>query len=208
MPRPSNTGERRAQIVAGLGRVLAKKGYAGATIPDIARAAHLAPGLVHYHFDDKRAVLLALVEELATTLRARLAQLDGRATTERARLHALVDAALAVGPGADADAVACWVGVAAEAVRDEEVREVLARVTAPLVTELRRRVTSALIEAGAPSRRARADAASLGAVLWSAIQGAFVVASTTPEVIPPGAMAPTLRALVDKVLVWTDQEAA
>lgn len=208
MARPSNTEERRAQIVTGLRRVLARQGYAGATVLDIARAARLAPGLVHYHFEDKRAVLLALVEELAATLRARLDHLDGGASTARARLHAFVDAALALGPGADADLVACWVGISAEAVRDPEVREVLARATLPLVAELRDRITHALVEAGAPRRRARADAASLGAVLWSAMQGAFVVASTAPEVIPPGAMAPALCALVDRLLVPADKEAA
>jgi len=54
MARPSNTDERRGQIVAALQAVMARAGYAGATIAAIARQAELAPGLVHYHFKDKR----------------------------------------------------------------------------------------------------------------------------------------------------------
>ncbi len=198
MPRPSNTHARRAQIVAGLRRVLARKGYAGATIADIARAAHLAPGLVHYHFTDKRAVLLALVGELTATLRARLARLDVGAGDARARLHAFLDAAVALGPGADADAVACWVAISAEAVRDAEVRDVLGDAVAPLVGELRARVRAVLCDGGVTAGAATAQAPRLTAALWSAIQGSFVVASTTPELIPVGAMAPALRALADR----------
>lgn len=205
MPRPSNTLERRAQIVAGLGRVLAHQGYAGATIADIARAARLAPGLVHYHFADKRSILLALVEKLTATLRARLTALDHGARSSRDRLHAFVDAAVALGPGSDADAVACWVAVCAEAIADREVRVVVARASRQLTDDLRERATAALREAGVAPRAARAGGVTLSVTLWAAIQGSFVVASTTPALIPAGTMAPALHALVDDAL---DREAA
>ena len=41
MPRPSNTAERRAQITGALVKVMARRGYDGATIADIAKAARL-----------------------------------------------------------------------------------------------------------------------------------------------------------------------
>ena len=47
MARPSNTEERRQQIVQGLLRVMAERGYERASIAEIARAAGLTPGLVH-----------------------------------------------------------------------------------------------------------------------------------------------------------------
>ena len=186
--------------MTGLRRVLARQGYAGATIPDIARAARLAPGLVHYHFADKRAVLLALVDDLSATLRARVARFDAGAVDARGRLHAFTDAALALGPGADADAVACWVAISAEAVRDAEVREVLAAAVAPLIAELRARVRATLPASPKGSGPASTTATRLAATLWCAIQGSFVVASTTPDLIPTGAMAPALRALVDRIV--------
>src|SRR5439155_20670933 len=98
MPRPGNTDERRRQIVRGLRRVMARQGYDGAAIPEIAAAAKVAPGIVHYHFRDKQEVLLALLDELVaehdSTLEAALAEAAG---DPRAELEAFVDAHLATG---------------------------------------------------------------------------------------------------------------
>ena len=208
MGRPSNTAERRSEIVRGMRRVVARAGYAGATVPDIARAARLAPGLVHYHFADKRAVLLALVEDLEHGFSVRVAARDARATSARARLHAFLDAAVALGPDADEDAVACWVAVSAEAVRDRAVRDVVARSTARLVDALRARVCDALVEAGASVQAARAHAPLHAAALWSAIQGSFAMATTAPASIPRGSMAPALHTLADALLARAHKEDA
>src|SRR3954470_3511156 len=81
MPRPSNTEERRAQITRALVKVMAKRGYDGASVADIARAARLTPGLVHYHFKSKRDILLAVLRDLVARhdagLDARLAGAGG-----------------------------------------------------------------------------------------------------------------------------------
>ena len=64
MPRPSNTDERRAQIADALKRVMARKGYDGATVNDIAAEADLTPGLVHYHFRNKLEILLTEIVKI------------------------------------------------------------------------------------------------------------------------------------------------
>ena len=64
MPRTPNTAVRRRQIVDGLCRVMAREGYGHATVQAIAAEAGLAPGLIHYHFADKREILVELVETL------------------------------------------------------------------------------------------------------------------------------------------------
>jgi TetR/AcrR family transcriptional repressor of bet genes len=71
MARPSNTEERRQQIVEGLLRVMAKRGYERASIAEIAKEAGLSSGLVHYHFKDKQEILLTAVEQLAARVRTR-----------------------------------------------------------------------------------------------------------------------------------------
>ena len=68
MPRKPNTELRRQQIVDGLLRTIAAQGYTGATIQAIASASGLAPGLVHYHFRDKREILVTLVEAGLVTM--------------------------------------------------------------------------------------------------------------------------------------------
>src|SRR5688572_16936359 len=98
MGRPSNTEERRQQIVAGLLRVMSERGYERASVAEIARAASLSPGLVHYHFKDKQEILLTLVEQLTARVRervaARLAQVRGE--DARARVEAFLDSFLAL----------------------------------------------------------------------------------------------------------------
>jgi len=64
MARPSNTDQRREQITRALQAVMAKKGYDRASISEIAAAAGLAAGLVHYHFDSKLEILLAVLDRL------------------------------------------------------------------------------------------------------------------------------------------------
>ena len=62
MGRPSNSAERRAQIVAAMVQVVAAMGYERATVQEVARVAGLAPGLLHYHFKSKREALIVLVQ--------------------------------------------------------------------------------------------------------------------------------------------------
>jgi TetR/AcrR family transcriptional regulator, transcriptional repressor of bet genes len=50
-----------AEIVAATPTVIAANGYERATIQQIAKQAGLAPGLIHYHFHDKRAFQLSSV---------------------------------------------------------------------------------------------------------------------------------------------------
>src|SRR3712207_4627544 len=129
MARPSNTEERRQQIVEGLLRVMAERGYERASIAEIAKAAGLSPGLVHYHFTEKQEILLTLVEQLAGRVRervkARLGRVKGGA---RAQVDAFLDAYLATGEDAEPSSVAAWVTISAEAVRQPEVRAAYEKV--------------------------------------------------------------------------------
>lgn len=55
----------RTQIMAAAYRLLAEKGYDAATMKEIARAAGVAPGLIHYYFDSKDQLLLEVLSEAA-----------------------------------------------------------------------------------------------------------------------------------------------
>lgn len=195
MARSSNTDVRRAQIVEGLMTVMADRGYERATTADVARAAGLSPGLVHYHFATKREVLVALVQRLGAQVRDRY-EARARRGDARARLHAFLDAYLAVGPGADPRAVACWVGVAAEAVRPGDVRDVYAREIADALATLTDLVRRALDDAGRSTR----DAGRIAAALLAAVEGSYQLATAAPGVLPKAFAAPTLASMVDATI--------
>ncbi len=62
--------QRAQQIVDAAARVMSRKGYGGTTMKDIAAEAGIAPGLIHYYFDSKEDLLLAVTGSLCVRMRA------------------------------------------------------------------------------------------------------------------------------------------
>lgn len=179
---------------------MARQGYERASIAAIAAAAGLVPGLVHYHFQSKLDILVALVdllrERLAARIEARLAAAGGGGP--RARIAAFLDAHVATGPDADPEAVACWVAVAAEAIREPEVRAVYQRVVESALDELSELVRAVLESEG--RRAPPVEVRSMAASLYAAIQGAFQLATAAPGATPRGFAAPALHRLAEALL--------
>jgi TetR/AcrR family transcriptional repressor of bet genes len=196
--RPPVGAERRAQLVEALAQVMAKKGYAEATIVAIGRAARLSPALVHHHFKSKHEMLVALVERLTNGVAARRqALLEAAGDDPRRRLEAFIDAYVALGPGADAGAVASWVVIGAEALRDAEVRGLYKEAISGALREASALVHACLEAEGRETRNAR----SIAAAVVSAIEGAYRVSASAPGVLPEGFAAPMLRRTVAGLLV-------
>lgn len=192
MARPSNTDRRRAEIVNGLRQVMAARGYDGASVSAIAGAAGLTPGLVHYHFEDKREILLALLGDLAREATERAQRASARAGDDPLRrLEAYLDAFLSREADPDPAAVACWVAIAAEAIRQPRVRRAFNSALAEAAGALQTLVTAALEARKRDAREARAVAAAL----LAAVHGYFLISATAPEVVPIGSAAPTGKRL-------------
>ena len=198
MGRPSNTATRREELVGGLLRVMAARGYGGATIAEIAREAGLPPGIVHYHFESKKEILVAVLDRLSAVLRERYRRRAARAgrTETRGRVFAWIDAHVALGADADTKAMACWVAIGVEALRDSEVRAEFEKV----VAEDRRSLEALLREALAAERRSPRAARPIATSLVAAVQGAFQLGCAAPGAIAPGSMAALLRRMADGLL--------
>jgi TetR/AcrR family transcriptional repressor of bet genes len=182
--------------MGGLLHVLGERGFEGASVGRIAKAAGLSPGLVHYHFDSKVEVLLALIEALAARLRERAAARVAVAANARERLFALIDAQVARGDDEDTDAVRAWVIIGAEALKQPEVREAYQRAVTEATAGLEGALIEALEEAGRDTSPARAGAAAL----WCAMEGAFGVSQAAPHLIPDGSFADQLRHMADGLI--------
>jgi TetR/AcrR family transcriptional repressor of bet genes len=190
--RPPNTERRRAEIVEGLLRVMARKGYEGATIPEIGRASGLRPGLVHYHFETKEEILLELFERLRRTVEVRYERRRDRGNP----LRGYLDAHLERGPDADPAALACWVAVGAEALR----RPALGRLYRRAVAERLARLENLVREELRARRRSTHRAREIAGALLAAIEGAFFLGSAAPQAIPPGTAAATVWRMADGLL--------
>jgi TetR/AcrR family transcriptional repressor of bet genes len=195
--RPSNTEARRAQIVDAFMSVMARTGYEHATVAAIAREARLLPGLIHYHFENKHEILIALLEGLVERRNRRLAaRLATAGTDPRARLFAFIDAHVALGSDADPRAVAAWVVVGAEAVRQPEVRALYRDALAAALDEVREIIHACLATEGRTTRHA----GRISAAVISAIEGAYLLHASAPGLLPEGYAAPTLRRMVEGLL--------
>ena len=197
MARPSNSAQRRGEITRALVKVMATRGYDGASVADIARAARLTPGLVHYHFENKQEVLLAALRDLAQRheqhLERRLAGADG---DPRAELVAFVDFHLGLGADADPEALACWILLSGEALRQPKVQAEYERTLAAAAARL-----ETIVERGLERKLFRRGASkTVASALIATIQGYFVLAATARSLIPSGSAAAAVKSMADGLL--------
>ncbi len=190
-------------------KVMAKHGYDGASVADIARAARLTPGLVHYHFKNKQQILLAALGELVARhdahLEARLSQAGGDPIAEVA---AFINFHLGLGADADAEALACWILLSGEALREPKVRVEFARALAATIARI-----AAIIRAGVQRRVFVCNSIDAAAsALVAAVQGYFVLAATARAAIPRGSAAVSTMRMAEGLLrpvhAFTTTEAA
>lgn len=175
---------------------MAEFDYEKSTIQLIAQKADLAPGLLHYHFKTKADILVELVKTLANLGHTRYLAFAEAASSADEQQRAYVNARLAMGEGADSRAVAAWVVIAAEAVRQPEVRSVYQQAV---------RAEMALIEglltACIKGRNKNLTVVTpLAASLLAMIEGAFQLASAAPGVTPAGSAATMAIDMVERYI--------
>lgn len=66
----------KERIIAAAFSVLAERGSAEASVKEVARAAGVAPGLVHYYFSNKGELLLEVVREACRAFRADMDRIE------------------------------------------------------------------------------------------------------------------------------------
>ena len=192
MARPKNTDQRKEQIVDGLMTAMAEFGYGKATIAAIAKASGLASGLVHYHFPNKQAILLALMTRLAERLQERFDSRVNSESTDLERLDAFVDAYLALDDTADTRAVSCWVTIGAEAIRQPEVSD----VHQDFVLKQQALLLSILDSMSIEPEPAKA----ISSTILATIEGFYLLSVTVPSVPPPGSAAGSAKAVIRGLL--------
>ncbi|MGQ0799291.1 MAG: TetR/AcrR family transcriptional regulator [Pseudomarimonas sp.] len=187
MGRRPNTDLRREQIVDALQAEMAAAGFSRATTRSIAERAGLAPGLVHYHFKDKEAILHALVERLIAQADARFQALAAQATSPAERLRSYVAARVGEGAAGEAEQVTVWVALMADAMAIPVVRE---RLSVWLAQD--QKLLAGLFRAA----RVAAPGAH-AALLISAVLGSFSLHALRVAGVPRGYAAPQLLAWID-----------
>jgi TetR/AcrR family transcriptional repressor of bet genes len=198
MSRASNTATRRAQIVQAMSKVMAKSGYEGATVNVVAEEAGLTPGLVHYHFKSKLEILLSLIMDLESAINERFEnrlKLKG-SDSPQTQLKAFIEAYLKLGSDSNPDAVACWIAIGAEALRDQQVQEAYQNVSSRQLSKLETIIRASLGRSPRETNAARHIA--LG--IYAAIEGCYRLQVCAPQMVQPGFAAPTVLKMAEGLL--------
>ena len=192
MARPSNTAQRKEEIVLALLHVMAEKGYEKASIQMIGKAAGLSPGLIHYHFKTKQDILLALVDWISQAATARLSTLNEGLTDPWDKLTAFINARLATGDDAMPEIVSAWVVIAGESVRQPEIKVLYQNLIDQQLKELKKLIAD--VWEGKTARNK--EVINLAAVVLAAMEGAYQLSATANEVMPKNYAAETILGLV------------
>jgi TetR/AcrR family transcriptional regulator len=93
MPRPKAVDSAsRARIVAAAAREFAARGYAGASVDRIARAARLNKAMIYYHFPGKAALYREILNDMLSAVRAGVAEVAASGATPQDKIRRYVAA--------------------------------------------------------------------------------------------------------------------
>ena len=180
-PRPTVRVERRAAIVRATIRCLARDGYARLTMKRVAAEAGMTPGILHYYFRDKRAILGRAAATVMADLDRRVALETRGVRDARGQLRALLRACLKVATESR-DFWTVFIELWGETLHDRELARLNRRTYARARRLLADTVTRG-VAAGA-FRRAAPDEAA--AVILALVDGLSLQLTFDPDLMSLG----------------------
>ena len=177
-PRPSVAVERRAAIIRATIRCLARDGYAGLTMRRVAAEAAVTPGILHYYFRDKRAILGRAAAAVVADLDRRVATEAQGARDARGRLRGVLRACLRVAME-DRDFWTVFIELWGEALHDRELARLNRRAYARARRFLARDVTRGA--AAGAFRRVAPDEAAV--VILALVDGLSLQLTFDPDLM-------------------------
>jgi AcrR family transcriptional regulator len=119
------TERRQAQILQAAGEIFTQKGYAAATVPEIARLAGLASGTVYLYFPSKRDLFIATIQQLMTLPLAHIIDHEAGGNMSQI-LNGVIANRLEL---LQRDSFPSFISMMGEIQRDEELKAIFVRKT-------------------------------------------------------------------------------
>jgi AcrR family transcriptional regulator len=180
-PRPKVAPERRAAIVRATIRCLARDGYAGLTMKRIAAEAGVSPGILHYYFRDKRAILGRAAATVMADLDRRVATEARGARDARGHLRALLRACLKVATESR-DFWTVFIELWGEAFHDPD----LARLNRHAYARARRFLAASVARGTAAGAFRKVGPDEAAAVILALVDGLSLQLTFDPDLMPLG----------------------
>ncbi len=89
---PRTAADSRQRIVAAAAKEFAARGYAGANVDRIARAARLNKAMIYYHFRSKAALYREILNDMFGAVRARVTEVAGSDAVPADKIRRYVEA--------------------------------------------------------------------------------------------------------------------
>ena len=165
---------RRREFVDAARRITAEKGYRNLTVDDVCAEAGLSKGSFYAHFEEKRDLLFALLDEDAAAVEDLIAGVGGARSSGVARIRRFLQATLE--RSADPVRVRLRADLWAEAADDEVLRTRLAAT----VRERRARLAGWIDEAASSGEIVDVPSNAFAAVLLALGDGLMMHAAVDP----------------------------
>jgi AcrR family transcriptional regulator len=91
-PKRTPTGASRDRVFAAAAAEFAARGYAGANMDRIARAARLNKAMIYYHFDNKAALYREILRDMFGAVRTAVAEAAGAPISPEDKIRHYVEA--------------------------------------------------------------------------------------------------------------------
>jgi TetR/AcrR family transcriptional repressor of bet genes len=116
---------RRTQIREAAYRLIARNGFYGTTLRDVAAAAEVSKGTIHHYYDNKLSMLTDTLVYVSERNLARMERAASAVSGGEAKLRALIRASICVDAQEAKDAQAVWIWAMAESIGSEVVHAVV-----------------------------------------------------------------------------------
>jgi AcrR family transcriptional regulator len=187
---------RQQQILAAAARCARRSGFHGASMSDIAQAASMSVGQIYRYFENKEAIIAAIVDQDVQDMRERFAELESSGTSLADAIIEKADESVAW--NYDPERAALRLEVFAEAARNPRVAEMLRKSDAE-----ERAFRKDILKRTGPPGASDADLDARGEVLSMVFEGMLIRSVNNPGA-DQAAIAQVLRSTLRHLLATGD----
>lgn len=201
-PEGARADVRRQQILSAAARCFREKGFHGASVSQISKAAGMSAGHIYHYFENKEAIISEIVDQ-DLEHRLALTEVFRSAASSRPALRAHI--AGAVARQLDGDAAALKVEIVAEAGRNPRVAEIVRKADSIGRLELASAIRDIRRRAGYDDHPGAIDEV---VELISAMYGGVLMRSITNPAVDANALADRIVKVIEATLYGDVPEAA
>lgn len=200
-PEGARADVRRQQILSAAARCFREKGFHGASVSQISKAAGMSAGHIYHYFENKEAIISEIVDQ-DLEHRLALTEVFRSAASSRPALRAHI--AGAVARQLDGDAAALKVEIVAEAGRNPRVAEIVRKADSIGRLELASAIRDIRRRAGYDDHPGAIDEM---VELISAMYGGVLMRSITNPAVDANALADRIVKVIEATLYGDVPEA-